>query len=178
MPVEDVTSDMPQRVLLPTDGSDGTAVAADHAFALARVDDADVHVLSVVDTRNRFGGESSGAASATAGMRSARAEAERAVRDLSERAPDDVAVDTAVRTGVPHEAILRFVRKRDVDLVVMGTHGWTGASRVLLGSVAERVIRHSPAPVLAVPLDGTPRDDRSGIAAASSERSGTGSERR
>jgi nucleotide-binding universal stress UspA family protein len=52
--------------------------------------------------------------------------------------------------GVPHEQIPRAARRTRADLIVIGTHGRSGLSRVLLGSVAERVIRLAPCPVLTV----------------------------
>lgn len=54
--------------------------------------------------------------------------------------------------GDPAAEIARYAREHHVDLIVIGTHGRTGMSRALLGSVAERVIRTAPCPVLAVPL--------------------------
>lgn len=53
-----------------------------------------------------------------------------------------------VTVGDPADAILRVARERSVDLIVMGTHGRTGLQHVLLGSVAENVVRHAPCPVL------------------------------
>ena len=58
------------------------------------------------------------------------------VEDLADTACD---VEHAVRTAVPHTAIMQYVRERDVDLIAMGTHGRTGVERYLLGSVAEYV---------------------------------------
>src|SRR5262245_51070510 len=52
--------------------------------------------------------------------------------------------------GAPHEQIPRIARRRRADLIVIGTHGRSGLSKVLLGSVAERVIRLAPCPVLTV----------------------------
>jgi nucleotide-binding universal stress UspA family protein len=52
--------------------------------------------------------------------------------------------------GVPWVEIVRFAEKRAVDLIVMGTHGRTGISHAFIGSVAERVVRHAPCPVLVV----------------------------
>jgi nucleotide-binding universal stress UspA family protein len=54
--------------------------------------------------------------------------------------------------GKPHEEICRFAEQRDADIIVMGTHGRTGLARLLLGSVAERVVRTSNIPVLTVPI--------------------------
>jgi nucleotide-binding universal stress UspA family protein len=52
--------------------------------------------------------------------------------------------------GVPHKEIVRFAQDQEADLVVMGTHGRAGIEHILLGSVAERVVRTSPIPVVTV----------------------------
>lgn len=52
--------------------------------------------------------------------------------------------------GVPYERIVRAARSKRSDLIVIGTHGRTGFSRVFVGSVAERVVRLAPCPVLTV----------------------------
>jgi len=59
-------------------------------------------------------------------------------------------VETAFFAAEPYEAILETARERACDLIVMGTHGRTGARRMLLGSVAEKIVRLSPVPVLTV----------------------------
>jgi nucleotide-binding universal stress UspA family protein len=59
-------------------------------------------------------------------------------------------VETMLRDGEPAQEILDVVRERRPALVIMGTHGRRGVERFLLGSVAERVIRESPAPVVTV----------------------------
>ena len=61
-----------------------------------------------------------------------------------------VTVETAVITGTPARAIVEHAKEGGFDLVVMGTHGRTGLSHVVLGSVAERVVRAAPCPVLTV----------------------------
>lgn len=63
---------------------------------------------------------------------------------------EGVSVTTLLRTGIAHEEIHRVADVEGVDLVVVGTHGRTGAQRVLLGSIAERVIRTAIRPVLSV----------------------------
>jgi nucleotide-binding universal stress UspA family protein len=77
-----------------------------------------------------------------------------AARRLARSSEGPVAtIPVVVRSpaGDPAEELARYAREHAIDLVVVGTHGRTGMSRALLGSVAERVIRSAPCPVLAVP---------------------------
>jgi nucleotide-binding universal stress UspA family protein len=62
----------------------------------------------------------------------------------------NVEVESVILEGSPAEEIIDFAEKNDIDLIVMGTHGITGISRFLLGSVAENVVRHSKKAVLVV----------------------------
>jgi nucleotide-binding universal stress UspA family protein len=62
----------------------------------------------------------------------------------------DVPVETQVLLGTPGAAIVTAARDSNADLIVMGTHGRTGISRLLLGSVAEYVLRHAQCPVLTI----------------------------
>jgi nucleotide-binding universal stress UspA family protein len=56
--------------------------------------------------------------------------------------------DVIILDGMPFQRIVDMVQDKKVDLIVMGTHGWTGLKHVLLGSVAEKVVRLAPCPVL------------------------------
>jgi nucleotide-binding universal stress UspA family protein len=60
------------------------------------------------------------------------------------------AVTTAVQWGSPVEAIVDYAQDQRIDLIVIATHGRTGLSHVLLGSVAERIVREAPCPVLTI----------------------------
>ena len=138
-------------ILLPTDGSDGIAAAATHAETLADRFDATVHVLSVVDTRNRFESPASGL-SAEAWVDAERDRAERAAENTVALLCEDLSVETATIEGVPKTSILDYVENEGMDMVVMGTHGRTGLDHYLIGSVAEKVVRRSPVPVVTVRL--------------------------
>ena len=72
---------------------------------------------------------------------------ERYVSNLEE----GVSFETVTKSGKEAEEILEFAKEEQVDLIVMGTHGRTGMGHVFFGSVAEKVIRHSPIPVLIIP---------------------------
>ena len=135
-------------ILLPTTGGPEMAPVIEHAGSLADSYDATVHVVSVMDSRNRFESPASGLAG-DAWEEGERERAQEAVHEAIEALPD-VAVERAVSSGVPHEEILTYADDADVSLVVMGTHGRTGLDHYLIGSVAERVVRRCAAPVLTV----------------------------
>jgi len=143
---------MYDHVLLPTDGSRAAEAAADHAFDIARRSDAAVSVLYVVD-------ESIFPVDIRADQYRVALESEgqRAVDELVARAKEAGVeqVSGAVESGAPTAAVLDYADAHGCDLVVMGTHGRSGIERVLLGSVAERVVRKSPVAILTVrPADG------------------------
>jgi universal stress protein A len=62
-----------------------------------------------------------------------------------------VKFETAITIGTPVQEICSFAETKDVDLIITSTHGWTGLKRVLIGSTAERLVRHAPCSVLVVP---------------------------
>ncbi len=144
---------MYRHLLLATDGSEGTAAATEHAGDVAATYDATVHVLSVVDTRNRFERPTVGIG-AEALESAERERAEQAIDDAVAELPETVPVERVVRKGVPYTTILEYAEAADVDLIVMGTHGRTGLDHYLIGSVAEKVVRRCPVPVMTVRLDG------------------------
>ena len=69
---------------------------------------------------------------------------------LSEEEARELRPECAMRSGDPADAIVRYAHEHDVDVIVMGTRGREGVARVLLGSVAEKVVRRAPCPVLTV----------------------------
>lgn len=136
---------MYQDVLLATDGSDGARQATEHAIELADRLEATLHVVSVsedgphsVEKRDEM--RSDPEDEATHALR----EAERAA---SQRGLEPT---TTVRHGVPQEEIVAAAEANGTDLIVVGTHGRTGLDHILVGSVAEEVVRNAPAPVVTV----------------------------
>lgn len=61
--------------------------------------------------------------------------------------------NTVVVPGVPHEQVIKTAEENRSDVIVIGTHGRTGLDHVLFGSVAEKIVRKSPVPVLTIPLE-------------------------
>jgi nucleotide-binding universal stress UspA family protein len=84
------------------------------------------------------------------------AEVEAQLREIARQGlKEGVAVDVRVADGEPADAILRMARQEKVDLIVMGTHGRTGLSHLLLGSTAEAVVRTATCPVFMVRASAT-----------------------
>ncbi|MFC7045671.1 universal stress protein [Halobacteriaceae archaeon GCM10025711] len=136
-------------ILLPTDGSEGTERAMEHAFAVADQYGSTVHAVHVVDTSLHT------AYSVEQSVVESLVEAGREPVEQIEQAGSEAGIEVTgtVLEGIPDEQILRYARDNDVDLIVMGTHGRTGVGRYLLGSVTEKVVRASDIPVMTVGLE-------------------------
>jgi nucleotide-binding universal stress UspA family protein len=119
------------RILVATDFSDEAEAAVRVAIDYARRLGAHLHILHVYST-----GE---------------VDVTRLLADTAASARPDVPVTVASTGGDAAAEILRYAARQPIDLIVVGTHGRTGMSRLLLGSVAERVVRGARCPVLAVP---------------------------
>ncbi|WP_049996441.1 universal stress protein [Halococcus sediminicola] len=138
---------MYERILVPTDGSPEVDAVLDHAASLAATHDADLHALYVINTAGYAGLPGDGAVGGLSAMMNEQGETalDRAAERVGERLTERVLIE-----GTPSEEIIDYAEEADCDLVVMGTHGRGGIDRLLLGSVAERVVRTSPVPVLTV----------------------------
>ena len=137
---------MYRTILVPTDGSDTSRRALEHAVAIAERFGATVHLLGVVDpSRNPmlFGVDSA-------------EELDDAVRSIVDEIAavyeeGQIGIRGEVRRGRPHRAILRYADEEDVDLLVMGRTGEESLADALLGSTADRVVRYATVPVVLVP---------------------------
>ena len=139
-----------ETVVVATDGSKSVSRAVDCALDLAVKFDATVHALYVIDE----GRVESLPEHLHSDIRSALdeqgAEAIDRIAQTNERLETPVELETAVRVGRPTQQIIGYVRDIDADGVAMGTRGRSGEHSFLLGSVAERVVRTCPVPVLTV----------------------------
>jgi len=132
-------------IVVATDGSDSVRRAISVALDFAERFDAEVHALYVVD-----------AGEVESSPQSVRTDLREALRERGQKALSTVVegterpVRTAVREGRPAAEIAAFAREHDADVVAMGTRGRHGENRFLIGSVAERVVRTCPVPVLTV----------------------------
>lgn len=139
-------------ICLPTDGSAGMDRVIEHAVSLARTHDATIHAVYVVNTASLSNLPLE--ASMDAVSQSLHEEGAAAIQEVERLVPDDVALETTTVEGSPAREIVDHATRSGCDIVVMGTHGRSGVDRLLLGSVAERVVRSSPIPVLSVRVGG------------------------
>jgi nucleotide-binding universal stress UspA family protein len=142
------------RILYATDFSKASRPALVKALALARQNHAPLVIAHALPPLVlTVGGDFGYVAPRTyeAIDQSARQHARKQLAAVARRAKSaGVRATALLLEGAPHEQIPRAVRRTRADLVVIGTHGRTGLAKVLLGSVAERVVRLSPRPVLTV----------------------------
>jgi universal stress protein A len=148
---EEVATMIPKKILFCADFSENSECAKQLALAYAKSFGAKLLVLNVINTRvlkhpalvdlpvydEAFKGveEVAGAKLAALG------------EDCRKQITD---VTTEARTGAPADEVLKFADQQDIDLIVMGTHGRTGLGHLLMGSVAETVVRTAQCPVLTV----------------------------
>ncbi|QSG08324.1 universal stress protein [Halapricum desulfuricans] len=138
---------MYDRILLPTDGSEEIEPVIEHAVELAAHHDATLHALYVLDTAslNSLPMETSWDT-----ISSILEEEGAAALDVIDEYADDVVIERKIVEGSPSRRIVQYAEDEGMVLIVMGTHGRGGIDRLLLGSVAERVVRTSSVPVLTV----------------------------
>lgn len=144
------------KILVPVDFSEVSVRALRQAVQLARHSGGEITILHVGILPHIYSAELGmsggvGPLFTQAGEEMAREQRHQMEKLASAEIPDSVHHRTVIREGYPPQEVLAQTQEGGHDVVVMGTHGRTGLTRVLLGSVAERVIRESQVPVLVVP---------------------------
>jgi nucleotide-binding universal stress UspA family protein len=123
-----------KKILVTTDLSEFSLAGLDYATTFALLYSSEIHLVYVVDEHH-------------ADLEEARAALE---GFISKNINPDIQLVRAVRAGNPAAMILRYADEEGVDMIVMATHGRTGSRRAVLGSVADKVVRLTHIPVLAV----------------------------
>jgi len=137
---------MYDRILVPTDGSPGMKRVVSHAAKLSAVHDATLEAVYVVNSSAIANLPMESSWEGVAEM--LREEGENALDAAVERA--EYPVERTMLEGNPAHEIVEYADRSDADVICMGTHGRGGINRLLLGSVAERVVRASEVPVLTI----------------------------
>tara|TARA_R110002095_G_scaffold214866_2_gene207727 strand:- start:115 stop:585 length:471 start_codon:yes stop_codon:yes gene_type:complete len=141
-----------KKILVPTDFSEFGEQALLYGCELAKKFNSQLHLLNVVQDAVAMFPEPNMMGTS---MNDLVADMQNLARKQLESMPDlpgteDLQVVREVRVGPAFLEIVRYAKKSDIDLIVIGTHGRTGIKHMLLGSVAEKVVRKAPCPVLTV----------------------------
>ena len=141
------------KILYATDYSKASARALDEAVALAKQNRAELLVLHVIDAVPPYvAGEDIGGADLYMKLEeTTKQEAETSMKKLMEKLRKlKVNAKSLLLRGTAHEQIVRAAKSRRANLIVIGTHGRTGLSKLFMGSVANQVVSRAPCPVLTV----------------------------
>lgn len=148
-----MTEQLTQNILVPTDFSHTSELALDAAGILARQNDASCTLIHVFDPTWLAGRSTDYLAADTGGTATLEPDMERRIhdklREVAQRRLPSIECKTAL--VLAHNAatgICDYAGKEGVDMIVVSTHGRSGLSHLLIGSVAEKVVRHAPCPVL------------------------------
>jgi len=140
-----------KRILLPTDFSEYSAEATRYACELAQRFKAELHLLHVLEVHVSPTPAFGGGLALGSYIKESQEAAEKALSNaLDATWTEDLSVVRATADGPPFVEIIRYAKEHDIDMIVIGTHGRTGLAHVLMGSVAENVVRKSSCPVLTV----------------------------
>jgi nucleotide-binding universal stress UspA family protein len=152
-----------KKILCPTDFSEPSLLAINAATELAEISGAEIILVHAVPPPSPLPASAQlgtmvafDTAAYLQGMLTYGRESMK--RLIEEKIPDKVRVRSLVLAGSPSDEITRAAENEHVDLVVIATHGLTGWKRFIFGSVAERVVRLAPCPVLTIPAPGKDKE--------------------
>ncbi|MGB6066698.1 MAG: universal stress protein [Desulfomonilaceae bacterium] len=144
---------LPRKILFCTDFSDNSKPARKCAVDYAKTFNAELIIFHVINS-SRIGYpslEEGIPVDIRTALSDIQQSVERALNFVASECRKELAqVQTSVRIGPPAREIVRFAEEESVDLIVTGTHGWTGFKHLIMGSTAENVVRTARCPVLTV----------------------------
>ncbi|MHB9286798.1 universal stress protein [Halobacteriales archaeon Cl-PHB] len=138
---------MGKRILVPVDDSEHAREACE--LVCTDFPDAELVLLHVINPAEAgYSAQASLPSFSEEWYQEEKGRAEDMFEDIAKTALEcDVSVEEVIEVGKPTSTIVEYAEENDVDHIVMGSHGRSGVSRMLLGSVAETVVRRSPVPV-------------------------------
>lgn len=139
-----------KKILCPVDFSEFTPEVIKYAIDIAKKYGSDLHVMHVVPNMTYFTPYESFLTpeNLIAVEKNIQDDVERSFTKLLKG--DDVPTRRVIKAGVPFVEIIDYAKSENVDLIVMGTHGHSAIEHILIGNVAEKVVRKSPCPVMTI----------------------------
>ena len=139
-----------KKILYPIDFSEYTEEITSYAVSIAKKYDSELHLLHVIPNLSYFTPYESFMTpeNIVAIERNIEKEIEKDFDNVLRKI--DIPAKKVIKTGVTFVEIIGYIKEEGIDLVVMGTHGRSGIEHILIGSVAEKVVRKAPCPVMTV----------------------------
>lgn len=141
-----------KKILCPIDFSPCSTYALNYAIDLSLKDQASLYLIYVIETHINNVGDVVGQIDLSLEDHQTDNLKMRLINLIPGKTREKVYVDTFIVKGVPFVEIIKAAKDKQIDLIIMGTHGRTGLKHILIGSVAERVIQKAPCPVLSIRL--------------------------
>jgi universal stress protein A len=141
----------PSKILITTDLSRYSLAALEYILGFGLFEGAQLYLLHVLDLPRSRVATSSEDVDTRASLHRAEQLGMKRLEDfVAKHIGSDLPLRLIVKVGTPVDEIRHFAEAEGVDLIVVATHGWTGLRHIVMGSVAERVVRNSAIPVLTV----------------------------
>ena len=138
-----------KKILCPVDHSNCSKEALKYAVSFAIKDEAKLYLLHIIDIRS-FSESLDTMAPQIPDNETVQQLRNKLLDCIPEEMRDDMDVEAIVIQGIPFAEIISTSREKEIDMIVMGSHGRTGISHMMLGSVSEKVVRKAPCPVMIV----------------------------
>lgn len=138
-----------KKILCPIDYSDDSKEALKYAISFAMKDEARLYLLHVIDMRT-FEDELDVIRTKQIKNEIIKQHKLRLLDYIPKGERNNIKIEALVVEGIPFSDIIGVSKRKKIDMIVMGSHGRTGIAHIMLGSVAEKVARKAPCPVLIV----------------------------
>lgn len=139
---------MLKNILVPIDFSDYSKNALKYAVQFAKQFSSKLLLVYVVEPMIYPADFSMGQVAIPSNDIDLHARAEEELKKLANEINEGIVIDTIIKTGKPFVEIIDTASEKDIDLIIIATHGHTGVEHLLFGSTAEKVVRKAPCPVL------------------------------
>ncbi len=139
-----------KKILCPIDHSDCSKEALKYAVSFAMKDEATLYLLHVIDIRTFDESLDMIAKRPSPDDETIKQLKIKLLECVPGEISSDMQIEAIIVQGIPFAEIINIAKEKEIDLLVMGTHGRTGIAHIMLGSVSEKVVRKAPCPVLTV----------------------------
>jgi nucleotide-binding universal stress UspA family protein len=137
-------------ILVPIDFSTSSYNLFELAYRLAKLHGANLHIIHVIDSL-LYDENHPKISDIKFIYKLRKKNAEEELKKFKFEVPhSDIEITEALIEGVPHKEILSYVRKNDIDMIVIGSHGWTNLPHVTMGGIADKIMLQANVPVVCV----------------------------